>query len=142
MRRIVAPALLLDRCCGLRRARHSGRSGETEPDWSHLRLDPETMALGTLSSVENGYAVFIHKTCTESEIRPRYWLCLPRFLNKSRNPSDAEMTLPSGHRYCNVCHRETPVKPPSMNECAGCQILDLPHGADRVVCSYKLEVIL
>ena len=39
-----------------------------------------------------------------------------------------EMTLPSGHRYCYVCHGETPVKQPSMNECAGCHKLDLPYG--------------
>ena len=42
-------------------SRPGGRSGETEPDWNHLRLDPETMILGTLSSVENGYAVFLQE---------------------------------------------------------------------------------
>ena len=42
-------------------ARPDGRSGETEPDWNHLRLDPETMDLGTISSVENGYAVFLQE---------------------------------------------------------------------------------
>src|SRR5262245_13851910 len=39
----------------------SARSGGTEPDWSHLRLGPETMTLGPLSSVENGYAVLLQE---------------------------------------------------------------------------------
>ena len=43
MRRILAAPVLLIVVAAFVWARPGGRSGETEPDWNHLRLDPETM---------------------------------------------------------------------------------------------------
>jgi hypothetical protein len=60
MRKILAAALLLVFVAAFVSA-GSARFGATGPDWSHLRLGPETMALGALSSVENGYAVFLQE---------------------------------------------------------------------------------
>ena len=35
-----------------------------------------------------------------------------------------EMTVDTGHRVCFQCHSERPIKPPSMNQCAECHLLD------------------
>lgn len=59
MRRISAGVLLLIVAAVLVWGVSNGRSGKAEPDWNYLRLASETMELGMLTSVENGYAVFM-----------------------------------------------------------------------------------
>jgi hypothetical protein len=38
-----------------------------------------------------------------------------------------EMSVQTGHTSCFKCHGEKPVKPPSMNQCAECHLIDGPR---------------